>query len=87
MPGKPNVMRRWWKKVRKNRKRTNTSSSADLEREVSSTSESGFEESVEMGSSLDNTESEDENISHEAPENVQIFNQYFDRGTQKLLSQ
>ena len=80
-------MKKWWKKVRKNRKRTNTSSYSDLEGEA--TSESGFEDSAEMGSSLGNTDSEEENNMHEAPEG--IFDQYLDscpsRGPQKYLSQ
>ena len=89
MPGKPNVMTRCWKKIRKNGKRTNTSSSADTEREASSTSESGFEDSVDMESSTDNTDIEDENNIHEAPE--EISDQYLDscrpRGTQKDIPQ
>ena len=93
MPGKPNVVRRWWRKVKKNRKRTNTSSSADLEREASSTSESGFEDSADIESSLDKTDTEDGNNRsiHEAPQNLEIFYQYLDpcppRGKQKDFSQ
>ena len=89
MPGKPNVMRRWWRKVKKNRKRTNTGSSADLEREASSTSESGFEDSADIESSRDNTDTEDENNTHEVPQNLEIFDQYLDpcppKGKQKIL--
>ena len=88
MPGKPNVMKKWWKKVRKNRKRTNTSSHSDLEGEAITTSESGFEDSVEMGTSPDNTESKDEDNIQTVPKG--IFDQYLNsdppRGTQKDFS-
>ena len=80
-------MRRWWKKVKKNRKLTNTSSSADLEREASSTSESGFVDSADMESSREGTDIEDENDTRESPDDLELFEPYLDsyppRGKQK----
>ena len=82
-------MVRCWKKIRKNGKRTNISSSADLEREASSTSESGFEDSPDTELSRENTDTEDENNIHEAPEEIvdQCLDSCRPRGTQKDFSQ